>query len=106
MLTEVDTDKYRVHYDKIVNSAPGFKANQNVVIVPQAGILDRREQSMFHAFTVNTNKTITYKTDNGIVPQGANTYILYVIPYDAKGSQPTDNIASLSYQLVHEFKDA
>lgn len=100
MLADVDTDKYRVHYDKILQPVVGYKAS-----VSGGNIWADKEESRFHEFRVNTSKMITYKTDNGTVPNGANTYVLYVIPYDAKGTQETDNIASYAYQIVHYFRD-
>lgn len=106
MLTFINTDKYTVLYDRVINSAAGFKANQTEILgVKQPGELDRREQALYHSFTVPINKKITYKTDAGAVPTGNNYLNCYVIPYDAYGTSLTDNIASMAFNVKFTFTD-
>lgn len=97
MTAFVNVDKYRVHKDMVIQPFGGDYSLEDVATL--------REHSRFVSFTVNTNKNISYKLDNGIVPVGANSYALFVFAYDAYGTTTVDDIATVAWMAKHRFKD-
>lgn len=97
MVGQINTDKFRVHKDLIVQPFAGdYSLELNAT---------NKEHSRLVKFNVSTNKDLVYKTDGSTVPSGRNNYALFVFPYDAWGTLNTDNIASFAVTITHRFKD-
>lgn len=90
MIARVNNDKVRVIYDKNIN-------------IPAA--VDGTEGSGFvHKFYVPTNKKITYKTNNGTVPNGANYYNLYICTHSSQVAAGM-TLGQWSSAFTHKFTD-
>lgn len=100
MIDYVNTDKYTILYHKIIN--PG--ANDYSL---ESGATNK-EKSLYRKIWISLKRKgeISYSTDSGEVPKYQKHCIsMVIIPYDATGTQPTDNIASVSYNYRFYFKD-
>jgi len=99
MIATLDTDKIKILRQKLIRT----QAN-DYSLEPSASNKERSQ-----LYTMNyylKNRKIKYQADGGgtVLWQGNNIHIA-VIPYDAYGTQITDNIASLAYQVSFYFKD-
>jgi len=102
LLEMLNTDKYKVLYNKYITVHSTSK--WTVDINP---LLDReKEISRYHSFYLPLNRIISYSADNGNVPKYQKDIIgIGVIPYDATGTSPLDNIASFRLKSRFYFKD-
>lgn len=101
MLADVDTDRFKVRYDRMVYSLKGYSASSAGTLVPNVPSANNyaREQSRYLKLWVKTPGVIKYQLDNGQVPADQKYLLaLYVIPYDAYGTLTGDNIASVAWQ--------
>lgn len=90
MTCAVNTDKFRVCYDKLV-TARHLSDGTEVGAVP-------------HRFRVPINKKITYKADSGGVPSGANCYGLYVVAFEGNTVDGTV-VGTYDVNIKHVFTD-
>jgi len=97
LIGNVNTDKYKLHYDKIIQPFSGDYSMESGAAT--------KEHARVHSFNVRTGKDLTYKIDSGTEPAGANWYALFVMAYDQYSSTGADNIASFAAQYTHKFKD-
>jgi hypothetical protein len=97
MLSLVNTDMYTVVSDRIINPKSGDYSLES-------GSLPR-EHSQLVTINVPVNKAITYSVPGGGTPAGVNCYNLMVIPYDAFGTFPQDNLCSVAHCTEFNFTD-
>jgi hypothetical protein len=97
MLGLINTDKYTVVSDRLIQPKDGDYSLES-------GSLPR-ERSQMVTINVPLNKAITYSVPGGGTPAGVNCYNLMIIPYDAWGSFPQDNLASMAYSSEFNFND-
>lgn len=98
MLVRWNKDKFKLIRDMYVQPFGG-----DYSLEPSSSA---KEHSRLIEFDIPINKYITYKTDNGTVPENANCYGFFVTAYDAYGTVITDNIASFAWAATHFFKDS
>lgn len=97
LLEIINTDKYKVLYQKVINCQTTSKWTGGDV---------QRETSRYHSFYLKLNRMIGYSADNGQVPKYQRDIIgIGVVAYDASGTLLTDNIASYRLKSRFYFKD-
>lgn len=90
LIAKVNTDKVRVIYDKVINTPPSVDGTEG--------------SSYVHRFYIPTNKKVTYKTNNGLVPSGANYYNLYICSHNSQVTAGT-TLGTWSSTFEHKFTD-
>jgi len=97
ILRDVNRAKYHVVYEKLVQPFGGDYSLESSA--------SNKEHSRLINFNIKLNKTITYDENDATYPEGDNVYSMIIIPYDAYGSQPLDNIASCSFRTNFTYTD-
>lgn len=124
MMALINSDRYRVHLDKIIQPFGGDYSSERVHESPTDVIADikdgleetvdsitgyhfryRNEHSRYYNYNIPIKKNISYQ--GGSIPEGKNFYKLYVIACDSAGGLiSTTNIASVDAHSRFTFKDA
>lgn len=99
IIATLDTDKIKIIRQKLLRSLPGDYSLE--------ASATNKEHSQLYTINVKlNNRKIKYQTDGGGVVLWQGNYMHFaVIPYDAFGTTPLDNIASMAYQTSFYFKD-
>jgi len=98
MLDYVNTDKYQIKYEKLVQPFSGDYSLESGSTL--------KEHSKAMKIWIPFKGKLTYALDAGSIPKYQRHCLsLCVIPYDAYGSIATDNIASVAYTARFYFKD-
>lgn len=107
MLAGVDTDRFKVRYDRVINPTIGYSAASLGTELASSANMKGKEFSKLHKFYIKTPGIVRYQTDNGQIPADEKYCLaLYVLAYDAKGSLTGDVIASCAYETTFYFRDA
>lgn len=98
MLMKVDNDRgFKCLYDRVINNRAG---------VSNAGSTALKEFSFYKKLWIRNRKARDIIYDSTTSEQIVNNpIILMVIPYDAFGTQTTDNVASFAYYGTCYYKD-
>lgn len=100
LLEMINTDRYKVLYNKMVN----VQTTSKWPVPPLEFVA--RETSRYHSFYLKLNRMIGYGLDNGSLPKYQKDIIgIGVIAYDATGTLATDNIGSYRLKSRFYFKD-
>jgi len=87
LLAMVDTDKFRVRYDKIIQGSTTSTVR-------------------FHKLFIKVNKKFKYQSDNGLVPADESCMLaLYVIGVAQQGTAYNTEVAYVSYETTFYFRD-
>lgn len=107
MIAGVDTDRFKVRYDRTLQSKGGFNASSTGTELVPSNTNKGKEFSRYHKFYLKTPGIVRYQTDNGQIPSIEKYCLaLYVFAYDAYGTATTDNIASCAYETTFYWRDA
>ena len=124
MLALINSDRYRVHLDKMIQPFGGDYSSERVQASASDAIADikegiesavegvegfhfryRNEHSRYYNFNVSINKGISYQTAS--IPEGRNFYKLFVIACDSAGDLVADTeVARVDAHSRFTFKDA
>jgi len=124
MLAIINSDRYRVHLDKIIQPFGGDYSSEKVHESSSDVIADikdglesavagvegfhfryRNEHSRFYNYNVPIKKNISFQ--GASIPEGKNFYKLYILACDSAGDLVTDSqIASVDAHYRFTFKDA
>jgi hypothetical protein len=125
MLALINTDRYRVHLDKIIQPFGGDYSSEKVhegasdlIGAIKDGLTEtvdsvvgyhfryRNEHSRYYNYNIPINKGISYQTSS--IPEGRNFYKLFVIACDSAGDfvSTVGNIASVDAHSRFTYKDA
>lgn len=130
MIDHINYDKYSVLYDRTFQppagdysleaSVPSNSTTYDFPMLVDGGFVIRdaialaeylsrqatyKERSKLVTFNIPTNKIITYRQDQGVIPEGKNVYAILVHVYDAFGTLVSDQIATVSWTMKHNFID-
>ena len=99
MIGTFDTDRVQIIKQKILKPLAGDYSEESGAAL--------KEHSRLFSFRLNLkNRKINYGADAGTTPSLQKNFIhCAIIPYDAYGTQTTDNIESFAYQTSFYFKD-
>lgn len=99
MIDYINTDKYKLIYTKTIQP---FSGDYSL----ESGATNKEHSRQIKIYIPLKNRTITYGTDGGVIPNNQNSILcMGIIAYDSFGSLTTDNIASFSYVTKFYFKD-
>lgn len=94
----LNTDKFSILVDKIINPFGGDYSVESGATL--------REHSRMITFSVPTNKSILYRSDNGQIPEGKNVYQCIVMAFDAHGTLASNDLATVNVNCIHHYRDS
>lgn len=129
MLSLINSDRYRIHLDKIIQPFGGDYSSERVTTNAESSVADvfdgilqtaeevvsggtaayhfryRNEHSRYYNFNVPIKKNIAYQ--GASIPEGKNFYKMYILACDSAGNLVPDiNVASVDAHYRFTFKDA
>lgn len=103
MLKDLNTERIKVLYTKIINLQVGSTVTANSATQATANF-GKEAHKLIKVWIPLKNKILKYDGDNSGVPKWSDIGFC-VVPYDSYGTLTTDNVASYAYHSKFYFKD-